>query len=122
MNYDTFRSEAKQVDTLAGLQELGDIQIKEAVKVDSDGKIHLIARGREWFFGLTTRQKNGETRYYVCISNDMQTPILSSSIVQYKIKLDERTGDWHLAFQTRFGSIYNVNIGRNAEFNDAAGL
>lgn len=122
MQYTTFRSKAEELDTLAGLFALGDIPLKKAVKVDPDGKLHLIAQGRDWTFGLSTREKFSETRYYVYISNGISSPVMSSSIVKYEVKRDERNGDWVLAFETRYGSIYNVNIGNNAEFDDAAKL
>jgi hypothetical protein len=122
MKYTTFRSKAEELDTLKGLFELGDIPIKKAVKVDPEGELHLIAHGNSWAFGLATREKYSEVRFYIHISNGISEPIMSSSIVKYEVKRDERNGDWVLAMKTRMGSIYNINIGRNADFDDAAGI
>ena len=121
MKYTTFRSEAKELDTLPGLYELGEIPVKRAVKVDPVGRLHLIAHGRGWTFGLSKRDKHSQDRYYVCIS-DGENDHLSSSIVKYEVRRDEVNGDWVLALETRSGSIYNVNIGVNPDFNYAAGM
>jgi hypothetical protein len=102
------------LNTLEGLFELGFIQSQKVARVDPHGRIELIQDGTGWF--SVGKFNQNENQYGIIVFDSRRYPTIeTSTIQQYTVKRRE-SGEWTLAFLTKSGTIYNFDIGRNADF------